>query len=81
MPICGAVLHLSGEWKRRKAALEALARDPRLTLGEANGNRLPVVLDTRDQREDDALWRELLAIDGVMHADVIVAALDDAAGE
>lgn len=81
MPICGAVLHLSERAELRQAALDALARDSRITLGEPQGTRLPVVFDTVDAREDDELWREVLRIDGVMHADVVVASFDDAAQE
>ena len=81
MPVVGAVLVLGDGESERVATLARLSRDPRMTLGALEGDRLPVVLVTDDLADDDALWREVRALPGVVHADVVFAALDEAADE
>jgi hypothetical protein len=66
MPVSGLVLTLSPDPGLRALALEALARDPRVTVGERIGARLPVVTETDTLLEHHALWSDLEAIDGVL---------------
>jgi hypothetical protein len=76
MPIVGAVLTLAPD-PRRATALQALSGDARVTFGELAGDRVPVVVETRGAAEDEQFWKDLYAIDGVLHASIVYAALED----
>lgn len=68
MAISGLVLTIKPD-----AADDVLTRligDDRLTVGERQGHRLPVVAETASAAADRALWEELGAIPGVVRVDV-----------
>lgn len=68
MAISGLVLTIESD-----AADDVLTRlrgDDRLTVGERQGHRLPVVAETASAAADRALWEELGAIPGVARVDV-----------
>ncbi|MCB9683508.1 MAG: hypothetical protein H6735_00540 [Alphaproteobacteria bacterium] len=69
MPVVGAVLHL-------RPGLEPPTEldDPRITVGERNGDKLPIVVVTDHRREDRQLLEQLEASPHV-HA-VFVAFVD-----
>lgn len=76
MPISAVVITL--EPSLREHALAMLSQDPRLTLGEAQGGQLPVVIETSSLAQSIALVdRELLAIPGVLLVHVIQVDFDD----
>lgn len=78
MPISGLVVTLSDDPSLHKIALDQLASDPRLTLGELHGNRLPVVAETDTVRQGTNLVREeLLDIPGVVFVDVVSVDFSD----
>lgn len=80
MPVVGIVAVLSSRAEERETALCALQADPRVTLGEAHGDRLPLVLETRDRAEDASAWRALQAVPGVWALEVVFAEFSDVAG-
>lgn len=71
MPISGLVLTLSQYEADRASALAALRDHPALALGAAAAHRLPVVADTPDCVEDQALWDWLHALPGVLFVDLV----------
>lgn len=78
MPISGLVLTLSDEPSLQQAALSQLALDSRLSLGELQVNRLPVVAETDTIRQSTRLVREeLLTIPGVIFVDVVMVDFSD----
>ncbi len=78
MPISGLVVTLSDVPSLQKSALDQLASDPRLTLGELHGIRLPVVAETQTVRQGTDLVREeLLDIPGVVFVDVVSVDFSD----
>ncbi len=59
------------------AELEAaLARDPRFSIGERSGRRLPLALETPDQREATECWRWLQAHPGVSSVELLFVHFD-----
>lgn len=66
MPVSGVVVVLTPEPAARAAALEALARDPRVTLGPSEGDSRAAVLESSSTPECGELVRELEAIEGVL---------------
>lgn len=48
----------------------ALAADPRVTLGDPEGPRLPIVVETAGLVEDDQIWAWLHSVPGVRFVDV-----------
>ena len=80
MPVVSAVLVLSADSGDRNACLEALAADERLTLGPRSGYRLPVVAVTDTLADDHALWKGLQRMPGVLHTEVVWAAMDETEG-
>jgi hypothetical protein len=70
MPISSLVLTLEPPLK--PSVFEALAADPRISVGEAHGLRLPVVTETHSLSEGEALALELGALPGVEFVDVVM---------
>ncbi len=62
-----------------QAAAE-LARDLRLTLGEAHGMRLPAVLETETLEEATSAFEELCARPSVRFVDVLTVDFSDLEG-
>lgn len=71
MTISGLVVTLSDEPDARSEALSHIARDCRLTTGELVRNRLPLVAETDDEREGEALVDALLDVPGIRFVDLI----------
>jgi hypothetical protein len=70
------VVTLESDAAARSAAIEALASDARLTLGEAAGVRLPVVAETPGLAAAEALAEELARVAGVFAVDVVLVDFD-----
>ncbi len=81
MPIGGLVLTLDPDPALRESILAALTADPRLTLGQPLGVRLPMVAETLTLDDGDALVRELSAAPGVLFVDVVSVDFSDREGE
>lgn len=77
MPVVGAVLVLSEDAQAAERSIETLSLDARITLGERTGDRLPVAVVTDTLDEDRLLWKEVQRLPGVVHTDVVWAALDE----
>lgn len=73
MPVSGLVLTLSLNAPDRAAALDALRRHPSIEVGEAQGHRLPIVVDTPASDDDRAVWDWLHAQEGILFVDVVCA--------
>lgn len=66
MPVSGLVLTLSPDLDMRSTAIERIVADPRVTLGKPLGGSLPAVTATDTMEDHEALWNELLSIEGVL---------------
>jgi len=77
MPVLGAVLTLHDQPTLRAGALSALSTDPRITVGEPQRGRLPVVLATDTRADDKALWRSLEELPGITHLELVTADFSD----
>jgi hypothetical protein len=71
MIVSSLVVTLDPDPERRTHALEMLAGDARLTLGEAIADRLPVVAETASAALGAQLCEELAARDGVLGVHVV----------
>ncbi|MBW2736423.1 MAG: hypothetical protein JRH20_28885 [Deltaproteobacteria bacterium] len=71
MAISGLVITLSEQESERVSALNAMEQEPWLSLGVAQGHRLPVVVDSEDRHQFQACWDALLAMEGVVHVDLV----------
>lgn len=70
MPISGLVITLEKDPVAQARALEALARDARLELGAAFGERVPAVADTPTAAAAEDLVRTIAEEPGVAFVDV-----------
>ncbi len=77
MPVHGVVVTLSGVEGQREGAMAALGAEPRATLGQAVGAKLPLVLETSGVEEEEALWGWLKALPGVVFYDVVYVDFSD----
>lgn len=59
------------------AVAAALARDPRVTIGERFGLRRAIVGETASAEEDRDLIDDLRALAGIINVDVVYVHLDD----
>lgn len=69
MPISGLVVTL--DYDAGAGALEMLANDVRITLGELRDNRLPIVTETSSVAEAEELVNALFVAPGVIFVDVV----------
>lgn len=75
MPIIGAVLLMADPPEER--LLQRLEADPRVTLGERFGCRLPIVLESDDKRADRSFWDALQAQPSILHIEFAFAEFSD----
>ncbi|TVQ62275.1 MAG: hypothetical protein EA379_05430 [Phycisphaerales bacterium] len=73
MPVSGLVLTLSRNDADRAAALTALDRREGVSIGEPQGHRLPIVVDTPCSEDDRAVWEWLHTLPGVLFVDLVCA--------
>ncbi len=72
MPISGLVVTLSDDEQQSTEAMAALEADDRITVGDRQKNRLPIVAETGSIDEGHRLVRdELPDIEGVVFVDVV----------
>jgi hypothetical protein len=71
MIISALVVTLSPQPSERAAAMAAITRDPRLTTGDAVGDRLPVVAEAESAAHGAELCDALGGQPGVLRVDVV----------
>lgn len=71
MPVSGLVLTLSAEPGQDDRALRALAGHPMIDIGDRQGPRLPIVVDSPTDEEDKAVWEWLHQCPGVLFVDLV----------
>ena len=79
MPVSGLVVSLSQEPQLRAEALDAISREAKITLGEREGNRLAIVLDTDSSQEDRHIWDWLHSLPGIALLEVAFVGFDQPA--
>ncbi len=77
MIVSALVVTLTEEDDARTRALFALDADPRVTCGEPQGLRLPVVTETGSLMEAKELVEALAGIPGVDFVDVVSVEFED----
>ncbi|MHC4947689.1 MAG: hypothetical protein ACYTG1_05445 [Planctomycetota bacterium] len=78
MPVSGLVVRLHPDRERARSALDAIGADDRFTVGPSPGQELlPVVLDTRGDREHRGALRWLVELPGVATVEVAHVDLGD----
>jgi len=71
MPVTGLAATLTEDARERDRALDALARDARVTVGPREGGRVALVLATDTADEDRDLLQTLRALPGVALVHVV----------
>jgi nitrate reductase NapAB chaperone NapD len=78
MPILGLVITLEDASKAgRGRVLDRLLRERDVTIGDFEAGKLPVVLDVDGSPNAEPRVRELAAIEGVAHVDVVFSHFED----
>ena len=81
MPVSGLILSLNDDRRLRDGALEAIKHHNAVSLGEMQGQRLPIVVDTPDSDADREVWRWLHELPGVLFVDLVCTDASDDAPE
>lgn len=71
MTISGLVIQLDDDMERAELARAALRQEPRLTLGEARGSRVPAVLDVAELPLACGVHEWLRSVPGVLDVRVV----------
>lgn len=78
MPVSALVVTLDAEPDNRQKAFDALMARDWLTLGETiEDAHLPVVLESDTLSQGEERFREILALEGVVHVDVVMVDFQD----
>jgi hypothetical protein len=79
MPVSGLVITLESDPRAHAQALQIMAQDPRITVGERFGLRLAAVSDTCSSAEAEELISALFRVPGVAFVDIVCIdmSLDD----
>lgn len=70
MPVSGLVITICEETRLREDVIGDLSQHPQMTMGEMEGNRLAVLLDTPTRADDKASLKWLESLPGVMMVEV-----------
>ena len=81
MPVGGFVLTLSSDHASRRPLIVELARTPGVTLGDAHGLRLPLVLEAESALAMDEACRRLGQLRGVAWVELAYLDLTDLAAD
>ena len=79
MPVSALVVTLSDDPSLATAALRRLELDPAIAVGEVQGARAALALDTPSKAADQAAWRRLNEDPGVLFSELVMVAFDDEA--
>jgi nitrate reductase NapAB chaperone NapD len=71
MAISGLILTLSPDNRLRDEAMRCLRLDGRVSIGEQQQHRLPIVVDGATRNDDQEMWQRLHEIPGVLFVDVV----------
>lgn len=77
MPILAAVVTLDPATAPHGPAVASLAAQEGVDVGELQGHRLPVVVESGRPREDEARFDALRAVPGVLAVDLVWADFSD----
>jgi len=78
MPILGLVITLEDASKAgRGRVLDRLVRERDVSIGDFQAGKLPVVLEVNGSPNAEPRVRELAAIEGVAHVDVVYSHFED----
>lgn len=76
MPISGLVVSLTAEGDARRDAIDAIAADQRIEIGESSAHRMALVVETVSKDEDRQVWEWLNDLAGVVLVEVAFVAFD-----
>ena len=80
MPIAALVLRALCPAAELPLVCDQLRLDPRLTLGELHGDRIPAVLDSASLQEGEEAVEALTRTPGIGHVDVVMIDFSDVGG-
>lgn len=76
MPVSGLVATVQPS-AEVEAVCCALQSEPAVQLGQAEGRRIPLVVDTPDRETDKQVWQRLVATPGLLNLDVVFVGFDE----
>lgn len=76
MPISGLAITLSDE-SRLEDVCNELRRSTHITIGEHEGRKIAVVVETSSQVEDERVRRWIGEISGICHIDIAFISFED----
>lgn len=76
MPVSGLVVSLHDDARLRAETLEMIRKEPRITVGLADGGRVAIVLDTTSGEQDREVWNWLHSLSGVALLEVAYVGFD-----
>ena len=76
MPVSGLVATVTPS-AEVEAVCRTLQREPAVQLGQPEGRRIPLVVDTPDRDTDKRVWQRLSATPGLLNLDVVFVGFDE----
>jgi nitrate reductase NapAB chaperone NapD len=77
MPISGLLITLDRDPEKKSDAIARLQSHPAIDLGDRDGLRLPIVVDTASSEDDRMVWAWLHELPGITFVDVVYIHFDD----
>ncbi|WP_390895543.1 chaperone NapD [Stieleria tagensis] len=76
MPISGLVVVFEGPTDRHADSLGQLASHPAIEVGQTNGHRCAIVIESHSKHQDQQLWEWVHSLPGVQNVSVAFVGFD-----
>lgn len=80
MPVSGLVITFSSDIADHGRIVEQLAGEPAIDIGEAQGAKLAIVVDTDSRERDREIWHWVRDLPGVAMVDVAFVGFEEESG-
>ncbi|KAA5539754.1 hypothetical protein FYK55_23440 [Roseiconus nitratireducens] len=77
MPISGLVITFDSAVHDQPEAIEFLRHVSEIEMGQAAGNKLAIVIESKSKRRDQEIWNAIRALTGVIDLAVALVAFDE----
>jgi nitrate reductase NapAB chaperone NapD len=77
LPISGLVVTFASSVEEHADAMQTLAEIPEIDLGQINGGKVAIVVDSETKQRDQEIWNTVRDLPGVIDLAIAMVAFDE----